>query len=233
MWSLGLEQRPVWILPAPTRTRSEVSQGSLASVHFTTTKVEGHNGQTGRGWDKPAFFRTVCMHSCRCAGLAKCQNLWPRHVWSEVAFRVLISKRLEKQIWICGAGHWVVASPAHPYHTWQQDTKSVRDDHFKILSWCSQLGAKRCNLPFSNRGLAASTHAVTDWMATHATHLSHRLPTGRTMDCWATSDARPLFPAFTLCHTRGISSWASAPVESQTGLGPMDMGTWVKVTKKL
>lgn len=32
-------------------------------------KVEGHNGQTGRGWDKPAFFRTVCMHSCRCAGL--------------------------------------------------------------------------------------------------------------------------------------------------------------------
>lgn len=42
-------------------------------------------------------------------------------------------------------------------------------------------------------------HAVTDWMATH---LSHRLPTGRTMDCWATSDPRPLFPAFTLCQTQ-------------------------------
>ena len=133
---------------------------------------------------------------------------------------MLISKRFQSKYESVALGIGLL--PVQHIHTTPDNkTKSVRD-HFKIVSRCGQLGAKRCNLPFSNRGLAASTHAVTDWMATH---LSHRLPTGRTMDCWATSDPRPLFPAFTLCHTRGISSWASAPVESQTGLGPMDMGT--------
>lgn len=156
--------------------------------------------------------------------MAKCQNLFKAClVWR---LWVLISKRFQSMnLWRWALG-CCQSSTSIPHLTTRQKVCEIISKSFLDAANLGPSGAT-CPSPIAALLPNPRSHGLDGYASQPPTsHRSHHGLLGHLWSASAISSFHTLSDSF-------FSSWASAPVESQTGLGPMDMGTWVKVTKKL
>lgn len=158
--------------------------------------------------------------------MAKCQNLFKAClVWR---LWMLISKRFQSMnLWRWALG-CCQSSTSIPHLTtrykkcarWSFQNPFLMQPTWGQAVQLALLQSRPCCIH-------ACSHGLDGYASQPPTcHRSHHGLLGHLWSASAISSFHTLSDSF-------FSSWASAPVESQTGLGPMDMGTWVKVTKKL